>query len=224
MHLLNAWHKLAHRVIDTGYWSDPNNSNIFSVQGERTLPAWYSGVMLWTAGLGLIILMNFELKRNRFIAMLWGFLALTFFFLSADEILGLHEKLNTPVRQLLGNYSTIEAPWVVLGLMFAGLVGLASIPLLYSLTKTIRHTMIFAGVVYLAGAAGVEVVGETVKWVINGGQTTMLYTLCYCIEELLEMLGIVIFLHAIHLQLVSRLQVLPVPGALTNADSPSASP
>ena len=223
MHLLNAWHKLSHRIVDTGYWSDPNNSNIFSVQGERTLPAWYSGVMIWSAGLGLIILMNFELKRNRLTAMFWGLLALTFFYLSADEALGLHEKLNAPARQMLGN-STIEAPWVVLGLIFACLIGLTCIPLLYSLTKTIRNTMIFAGVVYLSGAVGVEVVGETVKWVINGGQTTKLYTLCYCIEELLEMLGIVIFLHAIHLQLVSRLQVLPVPDALTNADSTSASP
>jgi hypothetical protein len=203
IHLLNAWHILAHRIIDKGYWADPDNSIIFSVQGEGTIPAWFSGVMLWSAGIGAMGLAVIEYSRSRLAAMRWGLLGVVFFYLSADEVLSLHENFNTPARQVLGGPDALASPWIIFGLFFAAVVGLACIPLLLSLSRTVRTTLILAGVVYVSGAVGIEILSETVKNALNDGQGSKLYTLLFTSEEFFEMLGVVIFLHAVHLQFAS---------------------
>jgi len=200
IHLLNACHTLGHRIVDEGYWSDPSLSNIFSVQGEGTVPAWFSGVMLWSAGLGAMGLAVVEYSKTQLISLQWGLLGGVFFYLSADEVLGLHENFNTPARQVLGGPDAIASPWVIFGASFVVIVGLASLPLLLGLSRMVRNTMILSGIVYLSGAIGIELLGENIKFGLADGHGSKLYTLLFTLEEFLEMLGVVIFIHAIHLQ------------------------
>lgn len=199
--LLNAWHILSHRIAGEDHWLSTAN-NIFSVQGEGTIPAWFSGVMLWSAGLGAMVLAAIEPRRtgiNRTLG--WGILGAAFFYLSADEILGLHENLNATTEELLGVPKAATSPWIIFGVIFVVVIGLLSVPLLRSLNRTTSFTIILAGAVFVTGAIGVECVGETIHRSINNREGSKVYTLLFTLEEFLEMLGVVIFLHAIHLRM-----------------------
>ena len=210
VHLLHTCQVFAHKVFGEGFWSDQTVRAIFSVQGEQTVPAWFSGMMLWTAGIGALALGVLNAKHDRKIGALWCLLGAAFVYLSADEVVSIHEKLNGPAMLVVGDSDVAAAPWIIFGIFFAGIIGLCCLPLLFSVTRTVRNTMILAGVVYVGAAIGVEYVGEVIKAVYYTGEYSKVYTLFFSIEELLEMLGVVLFLHAISLQFASQWRVQAV--------------
>ena len=93
------------------------------------------------------------------------------------------------------------------------IIGLACLPLLLRLSRGVRNTILLAGAVYLTGAIGVELLGEGFKYLYNGGESSKLYTLLFTTEELMEMLGVVILLHAIHMQFAINWASLRLPVA-----------
>lgn len=204
LHAMNAWHVLAHRIVGPEHWAFPAENSLFNMQGEHTIPAWFSGVMLWTAGLGILVLAVLNFRLSRLTGLQWAVLGATFLYLSADEVLALHEKLNAPAARLLEDRIHLASPWVIFGAPFAAVIGLICLPLMRKISPTARVTFVLAGVVFVTGAIGVELAGETVKRILHGGEGSKLYTFFYTTEELLEMLGVVIFLHAMHLQLASH--------------------
>ena len=65
----------------------------------------------------------------------------------------------------------------------------------WKLPKEARNRFIVAGALYLAGALGVEMYGA--REAELHGTATITYSVLYMIEELLEMLGVVLFVYAL---------------------------
>lgn len=224
LHTLNIWHVLAHRIVGPEHWACFHEDSLFNMQGEHTIPAWFSAVMLWTAGLGILSLAVLSFRLNRWASLQWAVLGATFLYLSADEALALHERLNAPAAHLLGDRIRLASPWVIFGAPFAALIGLICLPLMLTISPTVRYTFMLAGIVFISGAIGVELAGETLKRILHGGEGSKLYTFFYTTEELLEMLGVVIFLHAVHMQLAThwRSPATALTGTTDTTDTPQA--
>ncbi len=102
------------------------------------------------------------------------------------------------------------AGWSVLGLVYSKFV--------WELPKDIRARFVMAGVIFLTGVLGVEMLGARAADL--HGYTTVTYRFLYSLEEMLEMLGIILFIYALLSHLAQETGRLSVVLELAN-DTPS---
>jgi hypothetical protein len=125
----------------------------------------------------------------------WRVLSLVFGYLSLDELVGVHEGTDQPLRRLL---SSIPAPnwvWALAAVIVIAVVALASRGFLSALPRATRLILIAAGVIYLAGALGVETVSSNLF--ARYGPHSLLFQTVATGEEGLEMLGLITALSAL---------------------------
>ncbi len=125
----------------------------------------------------------------------WKILSFIFLYLSLDEAGELHEKLINPLRSLLNATGFLYFTWVVP-------VGILVVIFLFSYTKFLFHLpvstrklFVAASALYIGGALGMELVGA--YQASTAGEDNILYQIIVTVEESLEMLGIVVFIHGL---------------------------
>ena len=169
---------------------------MFDMLNEGNLPTWYSSTALMACAgvLGVIAFVRMR-QRERF-RWNWMGLALVFVLLSADEAAFIHETVQALLRRgvskddsFYGFAAILYPSLLALAALLANLRFLASLP---------RRTIIlflFAGAVFVAGAIGMDYVGELHK---NAhGMKNMTFAIMNAAEEALEMFGVVLFLYAL---------------------------
>lgn len=114
------------------------------------------------------------------------FFAIGFHILSIDEVVGLHEYVNT---------LTEDTTWTTYGAIIVLIIGLANLPFLARLPSRTRNLFIIAGAIYVGGALGVE---RATDWYDEHDlMNTLAYNLWTAVEECMEMSGIVLFIFAL---------------------------
>ena len=105
--------------------------------------------------------------------------------MSIDEAAGVHETIN----------SVIVMTWAIPAGIMALAIGAASVPFLLHLPTATSVLFLLAGGAYLAGAVGIEIVGNS----LVGRELcdTLAYKMATFAEEGLEMFGVILFLHAL---------------------------
>ncbi|HVY20860.1 MAG TPA: hypothetical protein VHA70_12400 [Bauldia sp.] len=172
----------------------PDWLRLINLDGEMTIPAWYSSMLMWSAAVLLAVLAVYRSDRRVVTGIWWWSLSALFFYLSLDETASIHENLGP---DLLGAYQPLPIfafNWVIVVGPAVVIVGLAFLPFLFRLPKSARLRIMAAGFVYVCGAYGMELVGGYVA-ATNGGP--ILYDICTAIEESLEMIGLSLFLTAL---------------------------
>ncbi len=167
---------------------------LFDFDGERNVPTLFSSVALMSCGalLGLIGWLHHQQSRSGF---KWFCLGAIFLFLGVDEIAGLHELLGVPSREKFGTSGLLYYAWVIpYGAALLGL-GIMYARWFFNLPAQSRKYFAFAGITFLSGAMGVEMISGAHAEV--HGIENVTYALIYTIEESLEMLGTGIFLYAL---------------------------
>ncbi len=166
----------------------------FDVNGEGTVPAYLSALLLLGCGfvLALIALDTGRRPYHRH----WVGLAVVFGLLSFDEATSWHETLIVPVRTVFGAGLSgwFYLAWVIPGGAFVAAFGLTYVGFLRHLPARYRRLFILAGALFVGGALGMELVGRRLA---SQGIHGMLYTLVYSVEEGLEMTGALTFLYAL---------------------------
>ncbi len=158
---------------------------------EYCLPAWYSSLMLFfSAALLTLTALSAERHGERHL-LHWALLAAIFFGLSVDEATGVHEVLIEPLRSGLALDGFLHFGWVIPGAIVVALIGLFYLPFLLALPSRTRLMFFGAGLLYVGGALGMEVVGG--KLLTLYGEESFPYQLAYCIEEIMEILGATLF-------------------------------
>jgi hypothetical protein len=166
---------------------------LFHVNYESNLPTWYSSSALLLAAMLLALIGLYKKRRDEPFHRSWLGLAAVFLFLSIDESAQVHEKLSSPLRDLLGTSGALHYPWVIpygIGLLILLAI---YIPFLKSLPAGTRRLVILAGLIFVSGALGMELFGAAAA--ASGREDGFL--ICCTIEEFLEMAGIVVFIHAL---------------------------
>jgi hypothetical protein len=154
---------------------------LFDVDEENNLPTWFSGFLLLTASALLWFCARAKRGAGDPWSGTWYALAVGFLLLSVDEVAGVHESIN----------SVIVITWAIPGGAAALVIGLAFIPFLLHLPRRTAVLFALAGATYLGGAAGLEVVGNSL--VAQGLRDTLRYSLWCLLEESLEMFGVILF-------------------------------
>jgi hypothetical protein len=91
---------------------------LFDLDYERNVPALFSVCLLGAAFLLLATIALLEKQRRGPDVLPWSVLAVGFFLMSVDESWSFHEKLNQPVRALLGaDGGMLLYAWVLPGMV-----------------------------------------------------------------------------------------------------------
>lgn len=154
---------------------------IFDLDEEESFGTWFSAVILLYAGRLLLSIASQERIDGQLWHAWWWLLAIGFHLLSIDEVVGIHEYLNTVFK---------PEDWTSTGFVIVFFIALAYMPFLWSYRWRLSRMFLIAGLVYVGGVIGVE------RW--SGEDVNSLsYNMITALEEGMEMAGVIIFIHAL---------------------------
>lgn len=167
----------------------------FDLNREYNLPTLYSVAALLLCALMLAMTAQGERRRSRPFAG-WAGLSLAFAFLALDEMLVLHEKLNEPLRSALNTSGGVfHYAWVLPYAVMTAAFAAVYLPFLLRLPARTRNLFVLAGAIFVAGAAGCEMIGSLL--LKDAPPKSVAMGLEILLEETLEMGGVVLFLYAL---------------------------
>lgn len=167
---------------------------LFDFNIEKNIPTLYSFLALLFSSI-LLILITLQNKKNDLKYHAWLPLSMVFFFLSFDEILELHEHLVHLTRRFLNLSGFGTAYWTIPYIIMIAILFFSLYKFLSKLPKRTFKLFVLAGAIFILGSVGMEILGGRQEEI--NGKSNVLYVFLYTIEELLEMLGVVIFIYAL---------------------------
>lgn len=179
---------------------------MFDFSIERNVPTLYSSFSLAAAGL-LLWLIAVSHRRAGDPWRQWAGLALIFLFLSLDEVASIHERLIDPVRATLHTSGILYFAWIIPYGLALIVLGGTYLKFLLRLPRETMKMFLMSFVLYVSGAVGFEMLGGML-FETHGND--FLYAVCYTLEELLEMVGVVVFIYALLRYITGRFDILSV--------------
>lgn len=166
---------------------------------DNSLPTWYQTVSLFSCFLLLAVIAAAARAGADRYTRHWVILALVFLYLSADEFLVIHERVDA-LRSVFPTRGAFYYTWVIPAAFFVLLFALAYLKFLFHLPDRTRSLFIAAGALYVGGALGMEMV--TGSFIdshadILAAEETFTFAVLNAIEEFLEMTGIVVFVNGL---------------------------
>lgn len=123
-------------------------------------------------------------------------LALVFLYLSVDEGGRLHEASIAPMQRRIGtDIDLLHYAWVVPAGICVAIFGLIYLRFWWSLPPLYRWLIFASAVLYIGGAAGLEMVSGVI--VTRDGALSAAYLVSTTVEESLEMLGMILLVHTL---------------------------
>lgn len=159
-------------------------SNRFDLDDEASIPTWVSQFMLsFAAILAFVVARMSEGKRR----LTWYFVSLIVILASMDEVARLHELAVQSIHvKYYGGAGTtvIQNAWLIILPFVLAVTALVMFVLAKALPKRTLKILIIAGLIYLVGALGVEIISSGMN--PNSWTYTTLIT---ALEEGLELIG-----------------------------------
>lgn len=162
---------------------------------DPSLAAWFSSVALLAAAVLTALIGLQKRRRHQPFAAHWLGLAGLFVLLSIDESIEIHEMLSHTLQVAMNTGGFLFHAWIIPGAIFVVLLAVVYCRFLWALEQRTRRLFILSGIIFVAGALGMEAVSAPL-WQQNA-EHTLAYTLVVSVEELLEMLGVVLFIYAL---------------------------
>ena len=192
-------------------------SGFIDLDTENNLPTFYTAMALEFSAILLFLIYWQKKQSHRKESLYWLGLALIFAFLGFDETAQVHEEVSDFFTSIVEASGVLYFPWIIPYGLATGLVALIYWPWLIHLPKETQKNFIIAGVVFLAGAIGMEMIGahhadlyDVYDW---------RYTISYTVEETLEMLGIVLFIRALMDYINQNIQQITISFTQNDVDT-----
>ena len=166
----------------------------FNFNLERNFPSLYSALALAICALFLFIIALGSRGKPYFLH--WLGLGFIFIYLSLDEFFSLHERLNQPLRSALNTSGFLTYAWVIPFSVLLLVLFLLYLRFLIALPRKTRLLFILAAIVYVGGALVFEMFAGWAHTLL-GTKDSLLYLALGTVEELMEMVGVVVFLYAL---------------------------
>jgi len=168
---------------------------LFYVDWEANIPTWYQSSTLLLCSMILAIIARGRRAQQDPYVWHWAALAIIFLALSIDEEAVIHEMAIKPLRQTFHMGGLLYYAWVVPGAAAVLVFAVVYLRFLWSLPSRTWLLFAVAGVVYVGGALGVEAISGL--WAQRHGEENLVYMMISTVEELMEMIGIIVFIHAL---------------------------
>lgn len=176
-------------------------TEFFDVGMEGNIPTIYSVLALCLASIVTFLVARVARTNSDKDWRYWFFLACVLLFLAFDEGATIHEHVGDLFESYYGGLATgfLYWLWVVPYGIAVMWLGAALFPFLLRLPARTRNGCIGAGLVFIGGAIGVEMISASVYELHDGSSGKPLeYYLLYTLEESMEMLGVVIYIYYAH--------------------------
>jgi hypothetical protein len=176
-------------------------TEFFDVGREGNIPTIYSVLALCVASIVTFLVAHVAKTSGDKDRRYWFFLACVLLFLAFDEGATIHEHVGDLFESYYGGLATglLYWLWVVPYGIAVMWLGAALFPFLLRLPARTRNGCIGAGLVFIGGAIGVEMISASVYELHDGsGGKPLKYYLLYTVEEFMEMLGVVIYIYYAH--------------------------
>jgi hypothetical protein len=202
--IVAVWLVAAHVVslLLTHLYGHPHQlgfERLLALDREHNLASWYSSLILLIGALLLALIWRLSHRRADPLSRYWLGLAVVFFCIAVDESATIHETVIG--RLLVTTLPTFNAsgyllyPWILAGAVFVCVIGVTYLRFLSRLPATTRWGLILAGILYVSGALGMDVLEGNEESTV--GQRTLSYELLVAMEESLEMAGILTLLYVL---------------------------
>lgn len=193
----------------------------FNFNLENNFPAFFSTLLLLYASIILFVIYaqtkstsSGKGKKG------WFVLGCIFSFLAIDENIQIHEISSDFVRPMLANdlAGLLHWAWVIPYFLFFLAVAVYLFRFVIALPAVTRTLFFLSAFLFVSGAIGLELLeGYFFK---KYGLNHIYNQLLYCVEELLEMTGIIIFIYALLHYLSSSCAALTVMFRNTTTHEP----
>lgn len=169
----------------------------FIFDNEQNVPTFFSALLLLIASSILAIITTIERRRNASQVVYWAFLSIGFLLMGFDELFCLHERLMKPMNRLLGsdNLGFFHFSWVIPAMFLIAVLAGFYTKFVFSLHSKTRFTFLTAGIIYIGGCIGFELVGG--KCAELHGVLSLSYNISAIVEELMEMAGVILFIYGL---------------------------
>jgi hypothetical protein len=169
--------------------------SLFDLYQENNIPTFFSSTILLFSSCLIAIIWVFKRNQGDSFARYWAVLAVIFLYLSMDEASSIHEWLSLPTMRVIPATGLLCYSWVIPATILLVVFEGCYLKFLFHLTPKTRWLLIVAGVVYVAGTIGMELLGGRHHELY--GIDNMSYGFLVMLEESLEMIGIVVFVYAL---------------------------
>lgn len=173
----------------------------FDMGMEANLPTYVSALNLLLAGGLLALIAHYESKRQQKQDWHWWGLALGCVLMSFDEATMIHDSIvgATLIRHFGRGQGIMYYAWYKLYIPLVLLIGIVYIPFLLRLAWRYLWRFLLAGMIFLSGAIGFEMLeAYLVGYRLQGIHAIQLF------EETGEMIGVVVAIHTLLLYLADR--------------------
>ena len=171
----------------------------FDLGHEPSIPAFYSASVMLAAAALLAFLGRVDQSGGPTRRRYWPALSLLLLCLAVDEVVMFHE-MATKALDVLQLGGGLYFSWILPGLACAAIVGLLFRRFLISLGRRTGTLLTLAGVVFIAGALGMELVAGRIFSATAtelDALRSVSHVVVQAIEEGLEMAGMAMFLWAL---------------------------
>ncbi len=180
------------------YWGYPwlmSVQKIFGLTHERNIPTWYASSTLLLSAFFLALIAFAKKKEGARFVLHWTSMSFIFIYLSFDEAFVVHEKWTKPLRTYFNAGGLFHYAWVIPAIAFVLIFVLAYLRFLIHLPVSTRRLFLIAGALFIGGAIGLEMYSGYYESYY--GRYNIPVAMIGAAEEFLEMLGIVVFIHAL---------------------------
>lgn len=163
---------------------------------EQNIPTLFA-VLLLLASSVMALACSENAAETRVLRRGWVIVAVILALMALDEFVSIHERLDSAIRYYLGSESLPYVVWPIPYLIGIGLLGLRLAPWFFALKPRLALSLIIAGFIFIAGAAGVELVaGDYIEHIDPNreGISSWRRDLFATLEESLEFTGIILVL------------------------------
>jgi hypothetical protein len=182
-------------IASVGFGKQNRITQLFDLDVELSIPAYFSSLMLLAAGCLLGSIAFAHERRGLGWHLHWSLLALGFVWLAFDEAASIHEALNPIARIYLGLSYLRGVAWTVPMVVVVAVLAILYLPFVRALPR--RYVLLFlaSGLLYFGGAIGVEIMGGMLK--VRYGAISWPYQIEVVVEEGCEMLGAAVFIYSL---------------------------
>lgn len=184
-------------------------ARVFHIDREGNLPALVQSMTLLLCG-GLLAFVALAARQAREIgARRWAILSAIFVYLAIDEGAGIHELTGTFVNRFIEPVGLLRFSWVVVAFVALTIFGAAFARFTLRLPRETRTRFIIAGLLYVGGAVGVEMLAGLYIDNTRAWRSPIYYALT-TFEESLEAAGMTFMVVALLMHLRDHLRVRTV--------------
>lgn len=185
------------------YYFGSHRIALFNLDREANIPTLYSSVSLMLCAALLAVIAIARKRQEKRDYLYWAGLAVIFLFLGVDDGAAIHENIIRPLRDALNTSGVLYFAWVIPYGLFVIAIGVIYLRFLFSLPVRIRNLIILAGILFVGGALGFELIGG--QWTELYGQENVAYALITTCEQSLQMAGVLVLIYALMSYIASEL-------------------